>query len=57
MQIPRILIVDDELDDIVCFRASLERHGYHVDAFTDPEEALSNFSPGKYDVVISDIRI
>ncbi len=54
---PRIMIVDDNSDDIVCFRTALEHYGYHVDIFTDAEQALAHFSPGLYNVVISDIRM
>src|SRR5581483_6494793 len=54
---PRIMIVDDDSDTIICFRAALEKYGYHVDAFTDAQQALANVSPGRYDVVISDIKM
>jgi response regulator RpfG family c-di-GMP phosphodiesterase len=51
------MIVDDEIDHIVCFRTALELHGYHIDAFTDPEEALTHFSPEIHDVVIADVKM
>ena len=53
----RVMIVDDEVDHIVCFRTALELHGYHIDAFTDPEEALTHFSPEIHDVVIADVKM
>jgi two-component system catabolic regulation response regulator CreB/two-component system response regulator ChvI len=39
----KILIVDDEPDILYAFQKGLERNGFEVDAFTDPEEALSHF--------------
>jgi DNA-binding response OmpR family regulator len=53
----RILIVDDEPDlTIICVLA-LEHYGYKVDAFNDPQEALSKFRPGSYDLIILDIKM
>lgn len=40
------------------FRCSFTRTGlFEVDGFTDPQQALSSFKPGKYDLVILDIRM
>jgi DNA-binding response OmpR family regulator len=35
----------------------LEYHGFKVDSFNDPQEALSKFEPGLYDLVILDIKM
>jgi DNA-binding response OmpR family regulator len=35
----------------------LEYYGFKVDTFTDPQEALSNYKPGYYDLVILDIKM
>jgi DNA-binding response OmpR family regulator len=35
----------------------LEHYGYKVDAFNDPEEALSKYKPGSYDLIILDIKM
>jgi DNA-binding response OmpR family regulator len=36
---------------------TLEHYGYKVDAFNDPQEALSKFRPGSYDLIILDIKM
>ena len=36
---------------------ALEYHGFKVDSFNDPQEALSKFKPGSYDLVILDIKM
>jgi DNA-binding NtrC family response regulator len=53
----RILLVDDEEDILSLFRIGLERNGFEVDAFTSPIEAMQQFKPYRYDVVITDIRM
>ena len=53
----RILIVDDEPDLTKLCILTLEHYGYKVDAFNDPQEALSNFRPGSYDLIILDIKM
>jgi DNA-binding NtrC family response regulator len=53
----RILVLDNDSDTIYCMRALLQQKGYDVDAFVEPELALKKFSAGKYDVVITDIRM
>jgi two-component system, OmpR family, response regulator ChvI len=54
---PRILVVDDEPDITLVIKGGLEDLGYLVDAFNDPEDALSSFKPGHYDMLILDIRM
>ena len=54
----RILIVDDDIDILTTYKKGLEDNGlFEVDAFADPEEALSNFKTGSYDCLIIDIRL
>jgi DNA-binding response OmpR family regulator len=53
----RIVIVDDEPDIANMFRTALEMNGYVVDVFSDPVKALADFSPGRYDLVISDMKL
>ena len=54
----RILIVDDDIDILTTYKKGLEDNGlFEVDAFADPEEALSNFKTGLYDCLIIDIRL
>jgi DNA-binding response OmpR family regulator len=53
----RILVVDDERDLTKLCSLALEYHGFEVDTFNDSEEALSNFKPDYYDLVILDIKM
>jgi DNA-binding response OmpR family regulator len=53
----RILVVDDEADLTMLCSLALEYHGFKVDAFTDPQKALSNYKPGYYDLIILDIMM
>jgi DNA-binding response OmpR family regulator len=53
----RILVVDDEPDLTILCSLALEYHGFKVDTFNDSEEALSNFRPDYYDLVILDIKM
>lgn len=53
----RIMIVDDEKDIAMIFRSGLERNGFSVQVFNDPLEALSNFKPDYYDVLLLDVRM
>ena len=54
---PRILVVDDDPDITLVIKSGLEGSGYLVDVFNDPEQALSSFKPGYYDMLILDIRM
>jgi len=51
----RILVVDDEPDINMLLMLILEDSGYKVDVYDDPIQALSNFKPHYYDLVILDI--
>lgn len=51
------MLVDDEHDITVVLKRGLESHGFEVTAFNDPAEALSNYAPGKYDLVLLDVRM
>jgi two-component system catabolic regulation response regulator CreB/two-component system response regulator ChvI len=53
----RILIVDDEPDLTKICMLALEHYGYIVDASNDPQEVLSKYKPGTYDLVILDIKM
>ena len=39
----KILVVDDEADLTMLCNLALEYHGFKVDTFNDPQEALSNY--------------
>jgi|ERR687892_2221207 DNA-binding response OmpR family regulator len=53
----RIMVVDDESDLTLFFSMSLEYHGFKVEVFNNPGEALSNFKPDYYDLVVLDIKM
>ena len=53
----RILLVDDEQDITFALSIGLENNGFAVDIFNDPEEALSNFKAGLYDLLLIDVKM
>jgi DNA-binding response OmpR family regulator len=53
----RILVVDDEQDITISLQVGIEDGGLDVDAFTDPELALSSFKAELYDLVLIDIMM
>ena len=53
----RILLVDDEHDITFSLRIGLENNGFAVDIFNDPQEALSNFKAGLYDLLLIDVKM
>jgi two-component system aerobic respiration control sensor histidine kinase ArcB len=53
----KILVVDDEPDLTMLCKLALEYHGFNVDTINDPQDALSNYKPGYYDLVILDINM
>ena len=53
----RILVVDDEQDVGDSIKIVLNNYGFDVDSFTDAIEALKNFKPDFYDLVILDIKM
>jgi DNA-binding response OmpR family regulator len=53
----KILIVDDEPDITIALKMYLELQGFHVDAFTNPANALAQFKAGFYHLLILDIKM
>ena len=49
--------MDDEYDVNFVIKLVLEKNGFKVDSFTDASEALENFRPGLYDLVILDVKL
>jgi DNA-binding response OmpR family regulator len=49
--------VDDEADITDALKAGLQRRGFEVDTFNDPQDALAKFRPMDYDISILDIRM
>lgn len=53
----RVLIVDDEKDITSSLKLGLAHKGFKVDVYNDPVEALANYKPGMYELIILDIRM
>jgi CheY-like chemotaxis protein len=53
----RILVVDDEVDITTIFKLGLERVDFQVDVYNDPSLALSDYKPGKYELLLLDIKM
>ena len=53
----RIAVVDDEPDITNVLKKGLERNGFTVDTFNDPQAALASIPSRYYDLVIIDIRM
>jgi DNA-binding response OmpR family regulator len=54
----KILMIDDEADITFTFKTGLEDTGlFTVDTFNDPQDVLSNFKPGVYDLLLIDLRM
>jgi two-component system, OmpR family, response regulator ChvI len=53
-----IMLVDDEEDILYSFNVALTSSGYHVEAFSDSQEALECFAQSThFDLVILDLRM
>jgi CheY-like chemotaxis protein/anti-anti-sigma regulatory factor len=53
----RILVVDDEENVRLTTSAILEQEGYHVETASDGREALSKVERGKFNLVLTDLRM
>ena len=51
------MLVDDELDNSLIFKLALEDYGYQVDAYNNPDLALSSFRSDYYDLLLLDIKM
>jgi DNA-binding response OmpR family regulator len=51
------MIVDDEPDIAKTIELVLEKNGFRVATFTDPQAALNQFKPNSFAMVITDIRM
>jgi DNA-binding response OmpR family regulator len=51
------LLVYDEHDNKQIFTIALQDAGFEVDAYNDPELALSAFKPDYYDLLLLDIKM
>jgi DNA-binding response OmpR family regulator len=53
----RVLVVDDEENVRVTTAAILEQEGYEVETASDGQEALKKVRGGKFDLVLTDLRM
>lgn len=53
----RILLVDDELAILLTLKAILEMNGFEVETATSAREAEQKLSSGKFEMVITDMRM
>ncbi len=53
----RILLIDDDKLSLKSMRNALKLHGFTVDAFLDPVEALAAFRDQQHELVFSDIMM
>jgi CheY-like chemotaxis protein len=53
----RILLVDDEADHCLTYQIVLQDAGYECISYTDSVQALQEFRPDYYDLVILDIKM
>ena len=51
------MIVDDEQDVTSIFRIGLEKNEFIVTTFNDSRQALREYRPGKYNLLLLDIRM
>jgi putative nucleotidyltransferase with HDIG domain len=54
---PRALCVDDEPAVLALVARLLTDIGFDVDAIADPTEAVNGFATGRYDLVLTDVRM
>ncbi len=53
----RLMVVDDDFDITFTLKVSLEQRGFSVDIYNDPKEALANFKPNYYDLLLLDVKM
>ena len=53
----RIMVVDDEPDILFVFEVGFRKSGFAIQAYTSSQEALEDFKPNCFDVLILDIRM
>jgi two-component system, OmpR family, response regulator ChvI len=53
----RVLIVDDQTDITSVLKIGLQRYGFRVDAYNDPERVVKEFEANIYGAALVDIRM
>ena len=57
LEMAKILVVDDEPDIVNSISMGLEREGFEVYSYTDPDKSLEEFKSNFYDLIILDIKM
>lgn len=53
----RIIVVDDDKEQVDILQKILAKEGYSVETTTDPKDALQKINHGNYHIAIADIRM
>jgi DNA-binding response OmpR family regulator len=53
----QLLVVDDEKDIATVLKKGLENYGFKVDMYLDPIQALMDYKPGSYDLLLLDFKM
>jgi len=54
---PRVMVIDDDAFILIAIKQTLSMHGYEVDIFDKPVEAVAHVSPGALYAVIADVKM
>ena len=54
---PRVLVVDDEINIVRLIQVNLERHGYTVETAYNGAEALAKIKENRPDLLVSDVMM
>jgi len=57
MPVARIMLIDNEAGLCRMMEAVLRDQGYQVKAYTNPVQAVADFTAGSFDLVVSDIKM
>lgn len=53
----KVLLVDDESDITTVLQIGLQKQNFDVDAFNDPQKALTEYKPNYYDAIVLDVKM
>lgn len=53
----KILLVDDDVGSLSAMKFAIEMMGYGCDTYLSPKEAVENYVPERYDVVVIDYQM
>ena len=53
----RLMVVDDDPSVLLMLKAFLMPFGFHIDFYEEAKNALDNFRPNSYDLLILDVKM